>query len=108
MNFSSTILVALLAIAATPAQPQQDVKGSSDHPLLPNRMPGYTISKYEKQDFRSHSFLTKPPQIIEGKYTAIRYHLEDPSQNPGKLTIRRFYENAIKSTGGQILPLDDS
>jgi OmpA-OmpF porin, OOP family len=108
MYLLSTILVALLAIIATPQQSKPDVKGSSDHPLFPNRMPGYTISSYEKQDFKSHKFLTRPPQIIEGKYTSIRYQLQDPTKNPGKLTIRRFYENAMKSAGGQILPLDDS
>lgn len=108
MNLASTILIALLAIISTPQQSKPDVKGSADHPLFPNRMPGYTISSYEKQDFKSHKFLTKPQQIIEGKYTMIRYQLQDPTKNPGMPTIRRFYENAMKSAGGQILPLDDS
>jgi OmpA-OmpF porin, OOP family len=108
MNFASTILVALLAIVATPQQPKPDVKGSADHPLFSGRMPGYRISSYEQQDFKSHKFLTKPPQIIDGKYTMIRYQLQDPTKDPGPLTIRRFYENAMKSAGGQILPLDDS
>ncbi len=108
MNFASAILIAFLAIVSPPQQSKPDVKGSSDHPLFPNRMPGYTISSYEKQDFKSHRFLTKPPQIIDGKYTEIRYQLQDPTKNPGKLTIRRVYENAIKSAGGEILPLDDS
>jgi hypothetical protein len=108
MNLVSTILVALLAIIATPQQSKPDVKGSSDHPLFPYRMPGYTISSYEKHDFKSHKFLTKPQQIIEDKYTSIRYQSQDPTKNPGMLTIRRFYENAMKSAGGQILPLDDS
>jgi|RhiMethySRZTD1v2_1073278.scaffolds.fasta_scaffold99552_3 OmpA-OmpF porin, OOP family len=104
MNFAFTILVALLAIVATPQQSKPDVKGSSDHPLFPNRMPGYTISNYEKKGFSSHTFSTKPPQVIEGKYTMIRYHLQDPNQNPGELAIHRNYENAIKSVGGQVLP----
>jgi OmpA-OmpF porin, OOP family len=104
MNLLSTVLVALLAIVATPQQSKPDVKGSSDHPLFPNRMPGYTISKHEKKDFSSHSFGTQPPRVVEGKYTMIRYRLQDPSQNPGELAIHRNYENAIKSVGGQVLP----
>ena len=107
MNLLSTILVALLAIVATPQQSKPDVKGSSDHPLFPNRMPSYTISAYEKKGFSSHEFKTKPPQVIEGKYTRIRYQLQDPNQNPGELAIRRNYENAIKSVGGQVLPSGD-
>jgi OOP family OmpA-OmpF porin len=104
MNFLSAILVVLSAIVATPPQSKSDVKGSSDHPLFPNRMPGYTISNYEKKDFSSHAFGAKSPQVIEGKYTMIRYRLQDPSQDPGELGIHRNYENAIKSVGGQVLP----
>ncbi|HEU0178183.1 MAG TPA: OmpA family protein [Blastocatellia bacterium] len=105
MNFASTILVALLAIIATPQQSMPDVKGSADHPLFSGRMPGYRISAYEQQDFKSHKFLTDPQQVIDGKYTEIRYELKDKTKDPGPLTVRRFYENAVKSAGGQILPL---
>jgi OmpA-OmpF porin, OOP family len=104
MNLLSTILVAFLAIVAPSQQSKPDVKGSSDHPLFPNRMPGYTISNYEKKGFSSYEFNTKPPKAIEGKHTSIRYHLQDPNQNPGELAIHRNYENAIKSVGGQVLP----
>src|SRR5215510_9011516 len=104
MNFASTILVAFLAIAATPQQSKPDVKGSSDHPLFPNRMPGYTISNYETKSFSSHEFNTKPPQVIEGKYTMIRYHMQDSNQNPRELAIHRNYENAVKSVSDQVLP----
>jgi hypothetical protein len=41
MNLLSTILVVLLAIIAPPQQSKPDAPGSSDHPLFPNRMPGY-------------------------------------------------------------------
>lgn len=108
MKFASplimSLIVTILASAAASSQSVQDVKGSSDHPLFPNRMPGYTIVKYEKQGFSSFNFDTKPPQTIEGKYTSIRYHLQDPNQHPGQLAIHRNYENAIKSVGGQRIP----
>jgi OmpA-OmpF porin, OOP family len=107
MKFAFTFLVVtILASTATSLQPKLDVKGGSDHPLFPNRMPGYTISEYEKQGFNSLEFHTKPRRIIEGKYTRIRYHLQDPSQHPGELAIHRNYENAIKSIGGESFPSD--
>ena len=70
------------SIGAT-ASHAQDVANSSDHPLFPNRMPGYSISVYQQQGFSSYNFRTKPPQLIEGKYTRIHYYLKDPQQNPG-------------------------
>lgn len=86
----------------------QDVKSSSDHPLFPNRMPGYSISNYQRQAFSSYSFRTRPAQAIEGKYTRIHYYLKDLKQHPGGLAIRRNYENAIKSAGGEIIYSDDN
>lgn len=96
----------ILASAATSPQPKQDVRGSSDHPLFPNRMPGYMIYNYQKQGYSSYSFHTKPPQTIEGKYTYIRYRLQDSNQHPGDLAIHRNYQNAIKSAGGQVIYSD--
>lgn len=86
----------------------QDVPNSSDHPLFPNRMPGYWISVYQQQGFSSYNFRTKPPQLVEGKYTRIHYYLKDPQQNPGGLAIRRNYENAIKSISGEVVYSDDN
>lgn len=86
----------------------QDVKGSADHPLFPNRMPGYSISVYQQQAFSSYSFRTRPASAIEGKYTRIHYYLKDPGQHPGGLAIRRNYENAIKSIGGEVIYSDDN
>jgi len=59
MNFASTVLVALLAIIATPQRPEPDVKGSSDYPLFANRMPDYRISIY-KMDRSERSLITGP------------------------------------------------
>ena len=103
-----TLIVTIMASAATSPQQKQDVKGSSDHPLFPNRMPGYTITNYEKQGFSSYKFRSKPPQTIEGKYTSIRYRLQDPNQNPGALAIHRNYVNAIKSVGGEVVSTGNS
>ncbi|MBZ0160501.1 OmpA family protein [Candidatus Methylomirabilis sp.] len=86
----------------------QDVKNSSDHPLFPNRMPGYSISNYQQQAFSSYRFRTHPTQVIEGKYTRIHYYLKDLQQHPGGLAIRRNYENAIKAVGGEVAYSDDN
>lgn len=104
----SLLILTTLSGAATPLQSKQDVKGSTDHPLFPNRMPGYTIMTYQTEAFSSRSFHTRPPQTIEGKYTWIRYYLQDPNQHPGGLAIHRNYQNAIKSVGGQVLPASHS
>ncbi len=69
-------------------------------------MPGYSISNYQQQGFSSYKFRTRPPQVIEGKYTRIHYYLKDTTQHPGGLAIRRNYENAIKAVGGQVIHSD--
>lgn len=100
--------VFLLCLLTVVAQAQQDVRGSADHPLFPNRMPGYSISNYQQQAFSAYKFRTRPPQSIEGKYTRIHYYLKDVKEHPGGLAIRRNYENAIKAAGGQVVFSDDN
>ncbi|MES1244154.1 MAG: OmpA family protein [Acidobacteriota bacterium] len=102
------ILAALCLAGGSAGAYAQDVKNSADHPLFPNRMPGYSISNYQQEAFTSYSFRTRPPQAVEGKYTRIHYYLKDPSQNPGGLAIRRNYENAIKAIGGEVVYSDDN
>jgi outer membrane protein OmpA-like peptidoglycan-associated protein len=90
------------------AQAGKDVKGSSDHPLFPNRMPSYNISNYQQQGFSAFQFQTRPVTSIEGKYTKINYYLETGAAHPGGLAIRRNYENAIKAAGGEVVFSNDS
>jgi len=110
MKFTGFSILAVLLLASTAVSipVRQDVKGSSDHPLFPNRMPGYSISNYQQQGFSAYKFRTRPPQTIEGKYTRIHYYLKDRDQHPGGLAIRRNYENAIKAVGGQVIHSDDN
>ncbi len=82
---------------------QADVRGSSDHPLFPKRMPGYRISHYQQQGFAAFRFRTKPPTVIEGRYTKIHYYLENLKEHPGGLGIVRNYENAVKAVGGEVV-----
>lgn len=103
------LTMAMLLLCAWPhVTNAKDVANSADHPLFPNRMPGYSISVYQQQAFGSYSFRSRPPQVIEGKYTRIHYYLDDPKQNPGGLAVRRNYENAIKAIGGEVLYSDDN
>ena len=97
----------LLLVLAIPLSAQQDVKGSSDHPLFPNRMPGFAISYYQQLGYGSYNFHGKPQQKVEGKYTKISYLIKKDAPNPGDLAIRRNYENAVKAAGGQVVYADD-
>jgi OmpA-OmpF porin, OOP family len=97
----------LLFVFAMPLNAQQDVKGSSDHPLFPNRMPGFAISYYQQLGYSSYNFHGRPQQKVEGKYTKISYLIRNNAPNPGDLAIRRNYEHAIKASGGQVVYADD-
>ncbi|MBK8229531.1 MAG: OmpA family protein [Candidatus Eisenbacteria bacterium] len=107
-RFTGLLLLVTGLLVSTEVPRAADVKNSSDHPLFPNRMPGYSISNYQQQGFASYGFRTKPVHTVEGKYTKIHYYLQDTSQNPGGLAIRRNYENAIKVVGGEVLYSDDN
>ena len=81
--------LSVCAIALTPRVAAQtkakDFKGSADHPLFPNRMPGYSISTYQQKEFDQFAFATKPATRIEGKFTKINYYLQDAGAHPGAL-----------------------
>jgi outer membrane protein OmpA-like peptidoglycan-associated protein len=83
---------------------QPDVRGSADHPLFPNRMPGYYISNSRVTEFEAVTFQTADgPQTIEGKVTRINYRRDRDTPHPGGLAIRRNYENAITEAGGDVV-----
>ena len=107
-GLARALAVLFLLGAGSTGSHAQDVKNSADHPLFPKRMPGYSISNYQQQAFSSYSFRTRPPQAVEGKYTKIHYYLRDLQQQPGGLAIRRNYENAIQSIGGEVVYSDDN
>ena len=107
VRYMAIAVVCVLGGTATTAY-SQDVKNSSDHPLFPNRMPGYVISNYQQQAFSSYKFHARPPQEIEGKYTRIHYMLTDLNKHPGGLAVRRNYENAVASASGEVLYSDDN
>ncbi len=106
--FGAGLLCCLIAVPfAGTAHAQKDVKGSSDPGLFPSRMPGYFIYTYEPLGFSVHEFRTRPGKKIEGKYTRLQYLLKKDQPNPGDLAIRRNYQNAIRSAGGEVVYADD-
>jgi outer membrane protein OmpA-like peptidoglycan-associated protein len=96
-------------LLAAPWVAEQDRPGSSDHPLFPNRMPGYTISSYEQSEFDSYGFLIKGERTtVEGRKTVIRYKLGRDASSPGELAILRNYENAATQAGGTVIYRGDN
>ena len=84
MSKSVALLLALVvALLSSPraswAQPEKDVSGSKDHPLL-TRMPGSLITSYDQKDFDSvdmTAYLTGPDAGWEGRTTRLRYVTAD-------------------------------
>ncbi|MBP1766022.1 MAG: yiaD 1 [Candidatus Aminicenantes bacterium] len=103
-RMSRTILVVLGAgmLLAGFALAQQDVKGSSDHPLL-SRMPNFYITKYEVKEFDQLNFKDEKgkPTAVEGKKYHIVYMVKEGSQVPSILQILRNFQNAIEKIGGK-------
>ena len=87
---------------------QKDAAGCTDHPLFPNRMPKYFISKCETRDFNFVDF--KLPKAkknrVEGRVTQIDYSVSDRKDDRSGLEVVRNYENALKKIGGKIAASD--
>jgi outer membrane protein OmpA-like peptidoglycan-associated protein len=88
--------------------PQQDLKGSKDHPLL-SRMPGFSISEYKDLEFDSYNFIgaDKKTVAIEGHKYYIGYRLNSGTPEPGELKIRRNVQDALKKIGGKVVNDDN-
>ncbi len=89
-------------------QPDQDIKGSKDHPLL-TRMPDFHITGYKDTEFDSHKFniQNKTPEVIEGHKYYLQYNLNTGASEPGELKIRRNVQDALKKIGGKVV-FDDN
>jgi hypothetical protein len=88
--------------------PEQDIKGSKDHPMV-SRMPDFWISEYKVSEFDSYKFIgaDKKPLIIEGHKYSILYKLNSGAADPGALKVMRNFQDALKKIGGKVL-VDDS
>jgi len=101
-------LIVLVSFNGLSQAPQQDIKGSKDHPLL-TRMPDFFISDYKDTDFESFKFIgaDKKPVSIEGHKYYIGYRLITGKPEPGELKIRRNIQDALKKIGGKVV-FDDN
>jgi len=98
----------LLTVKGLSQAPQQDFKGSKDHPML-TRMPDFRISEYKEAEFDSYRFIgsDKKYEVVEGHKYYIEYKLNSGKPEPGELKIRRNVQDALKKIGGKIL-FDDN
>ena len=99
------ILMAI-TLAAISLMQGQDVRGSSDHPVL-SRYPGSRIQAYNQVEFDQYPLalgvdkgVPANVQQIEGKVTKIRY--VNPAGRSA-FEIYKNYEDALKSAGFQTL-----
>ena len=104
MKKAATIIVGVafgLLLAAVPALGQEDVPGSTDHPLL-SRMPGFFISDYDEKDFDQADFKSSKGDDIQinGRKFHIEYDIKDGEKAPSEIQIIRNYENAIEKIDG--------
>jgi len=104
MKKAATIIVGVafgLLLAAVPALAQEDVPGSTDHPLL-SRMPGFFISDYDEKDFDQADFKSSKGDDIQinGRKFHIEYDIKDGEKAPSEIQIIRNYENAIEKIDG--------
>ncbi len=97
-------ILLLIPFSGALAQPEQDVEGGKDHPLL-SRMPGYYLSQYETKDFDAYTtaYLSGKDAQWEGSRTTLSYTRTSGSKEASNVQIARNYQNAIKKIGGQIL-----
>jgi outer membrane protein OmpA-like peptidoglycan-associated protein len=101
-------LFLLITVKGLSQAPQQDIKGSKDHPML-TRMPDFYISDYKDAEFDSYKFIggDKQPVIIEGHKYFIGYRLKSGTPEPGELKIRKNVQDALKKIGGKVV-FDDN
>jgi len=94
-------VVSGLLMTAAPALAQEDVPGSTDHPLL-TRMPGFYISDYEERDFDRADFKNSSGDdiYVEGRKFHIEYEIKNSGNAPSEIQIIKNYENAIVKIDG--------
>ncbi|UCC85223.1 MAG: OmpA family protein [Gemmatimonadota bacterium] len=97
------LLLGLLCTIPAAAQ-EQDVSGSSDHPLL-SRMEGFYIWDYSEFEHESEDFYDADDNeyTIAGRKWVIEYSLREGLTPPGQLKVQQNYINAVRAIGGEIL-----
>jgi OmpA-OmpF porin, OOP family len=101
MLFCVCMIFASLALA------NEDLEGSSDHPLF-TRMPGFYIDSYQYQEFGNMEFMIGEDEVIEpeGIHTSIAYFIKDDATSPSEMQILRNHETAAAAIGGKVVYKD--
>jgi OOP family OmpA-OmpF porin len=106
-RLTHALAVMILAMTATAAAAQADVRGAKDHPLL-TRYPNSHITEFTK-NYSSLEFAVGKAadgnpqrQAVEGNATVITYFHNDAGKQPSPLELLRNYQNAIKAIGGEV------
>lgn len=97
----------LLSLVASSAFAAADKAGCADHPLIPTRMPGYTIDACKTAEFDGYEFFVGkgPKQRQEGKFTFLTYSIDRKDEQSALAVVRNF-ENAITKIGGTVVASD--
>jgi outer membrane protein OmpA-like peptidoglycan-associated protein len=111
MRWLPVVVLSLVLVVAGSGFVQatgQDLKGSSDHPLV-SRMPSFHITEYKAAEYDSYPFFDKDKKrvSIEGRKWTIRYTLDKGATEPGELKIRRNYQDALRKIGGEVINDDN-
>lgn len=101
MLFCVCLIFASLSLA------NEDLEGSSDHPLF-TRMPGFFIDSYQYQEFGIMEFMIGEDEVIEpeGIHTSIAYFIKDNVISPSEMQILRNHETAAAAIGGKVVYKD--
>jgi len=86
---------------------QIDSEGCRDYPAL-GRVPGFYLQECTVRQYDSATFPVGPAgrekdQVEEGPEWILRYYLKDNLTSVSMLQIVRTFQNAARSSGGQIL-----
>ena len=105
--FTATLCMWFVLVGGQISVAAQDVKGSTDHPLL-TRMPDFRIGTYSDKDFDRHEFLVQDGKkisriAVEGHKYYFQYDLNQGAKGPGDLKVVRNIENALTKIGGKVL-----
>jgi OOP family OmpA-OmpF porin len=82
---------------------EADYEGCKDYPML-SRLKNFYISSCESNfDAVEFNIGADETKKIEGQKTLISYSIQEGTNTPSDLQIKRNYANAVKSLGGSVL-----
>ena len=101
------LLVLLAAVTIPVAFAADNCGGCKDYPGI-SRMPGYSATRFDEQQFDSFTFTIteagKDKKVpVEGHFLKYEYRLDRGAAPASALQILRNFQNAVRASGGQVL-----